>query len=934
MTTLNELEHDEPAPSKSSKVVRFLINGEAYDLLDSVLAQWPDTMFAVAAEFSKSNNTTTHDGIPLVTLSGDLKAYRILFLYMTSGELVIPPDPVERQLLQSLAGQCCMPTVVAQLMSKTVSVAPPLMTTTSSLSSATVQTTTSSLKDASKKANDQFDDRFSKTPDGRVVVDARAILNDNLTNSATSCSRIDAARWNFICIPSANANPSANGNPSTNGNANAIPLTVCNSTKGVTNSTISQPTSTQDSDIAMKSEEYSARLVFGQDQDGTTKVKTISLFPDPNSSTDSAKKCLNEIKHEFKLNHELKHEVKLSTELPYTSFVYPKTNTSVTSFAKNQEIDTILYAQTLKEFQDQFDMLTFGLISPLCRRLPLVAAGGSVLAALHRFPLNPIHEEGFAALQEHCDANLMTTSYTDLAQLMHKRYTFPNDEFRIRRRFHRIGQEEEDEKQNRIQVELTRLKSIVDMLTTKDTSALGSALTSTDSKDDVTLQEMPIGLTDVKTSNAASKLGHNLNNSEFAVKIARLMAMTCTELNKYGKFKTHMHSRLVDDKKQNRYTHVPIDVASWTANKISNDTATTLAQNLDVNVYRLHRDNNEVDAESADSRGKTNENSKADTVRGILQSLSRTDVDLFLITRSCSEAIKCIVEIDKHIRENIAQNLISQISIMRTEHATTWFLPQPYRNIQVIHRLYYSMEHVLLGFDIDSCCVGYDGHRVVALPRAVRALRYRYNLVDPSRQSTTYEARLVKYAQRGFRIAVEHFNFEAEIKLLVPKLERLIVLPLRESSLLLTKTGTIMLHGLQELLARLYAIQNCKDIPVLKMLFGVKFNDYSANHTGMTTAQIATRIRAASQNKVPLPFVYGKDILSVLTGAECTAHHRYRYGRDDVTCKSSLGETISFQLSRPHTQDRVDVLFTGSFHPTSLDWYGSKVETALSALQS
>ena len=53
-----------------------------------------------------------------------------------------------------------------------------------------------------------------------------------------------------------------------------------------------------------------------------------------------------------------------------------------------------------------------------------------------------------------------------------------------------------------------------------------------------------------------------------------------------------------------------------------------------------------------------------------------------------------------------------------------------------------------MGFDIDSCTVGYDGEKVWALPRAHRALTKRYNLVDLTRRSLTYEIRLFKYSKR------------------------------------------------------------------------------------------------------------------------------------------------------------------------------------------
>ena len=44
------------------------------------------------------------------------------------------------------------------------------------------------------------------------------------------------------------------------------------------------------------------------------------------------------------------------------------------------------------------------------------------------------------------------------------------------------------------------------------------------------------------------------------------------------------------------------------------------------------------------------------------------------------------------------------------------------------------------------------------LPRAWRSLQYAMHLVDPSRQSRTYEIRLAKYVKRGFSIAIPGFD--------------------------------------------------------------------------------------------------------------------------------------------------------------------------------
>jgi hypothetical protein len=50
---------------------------------------------------------------------------------------------------------------------------------------------------------------------------------------------------------------------------------------------------------------------------------------------------------------------------------------------------------------------------------------------------------------------------------------------------------------------------------------------------------------------------------------------------------------------------------------------------------------------------------------------------------------------------------------------------------QIILRVYHSPAEVLCGFDIDCCCVGFDGGSVWALPRALDALRFGHSVVNP-----------------------------------------------------------------------------------------------------------------------------------------------------------------------------------------------------------
>lgn len=48
----------------------------------------------------------------------------------------------------------------------------------------------------------------------------------------------------------------------------------------------------------------------------------------------------------------------------------------------------------------------------------------------------------------------------------------------------------------------------------------------------------------------------------------------------------------------------------------------------------------------------------------------------------------------------------------RSTNAISVVSQYPFRHVQIIARLYKSPAEVLMGFDVDSCSVGYDGGRL------------------------------------------------------------------------------------------------------------------------------------------------------------------------------------------------------------------------------
>ena len=80
--------------------------------------------------------------------------------------------------------------------------------------------------------------------------------------------------------------------------------------------------------------------------------------------------------------------------------------------------------------------------------------------------------------------------------------------------------------------------------------------------------------------------------------------------------------------------------------------------------------------------------------------------------------------------------------------------------IQIILRLYKDIGEILYGFDLGSSAVGYDGKDVFFSGLGKYSYEYFANIVDPSRRSTTYELRLMKYFNRGFQIILPDLDIK------------------------------------------------------------------------------------------------------------------------------------------------------------------------------
>eukprot|EP00702_Spironucleus_salmonicida_P001772 EST43063.1 Hypothetical protein SS50377_17366 [Spironucleus salmonicida] len=75
------------------------------------------------------------------------------------------------------------------------------------------------------------------------------------------------------------------------------------------------------------------------------------------------------------------------------------------------------------------------------------------------------------------------------------------------------------------------------------------------------------------------------------------------------------------------------------------------------------------------------------------------------------------------------------------------------------------MSEILLGFDIDSAAVCYDfqSQNAYFTPRSHFAILSRTNVLNQLRRSKNYGQRLIKYANRGFQIAIPGFSRNCQV---------------------------------------------------------------------------------------------------------------------------------------------------------------------------
>lgn len=312
------------------------------------------------------------------------------------------------------------------------------------------------------------------------------------------------------------------------------------------------------------------------------------------------------------------------------------------------------------------------------------------------------------------------------------------------------------------------------------------------------------------------------------------------------------------------------------------------------------------------------------------------DIDIFLYGLKPHEATAKLCQIINSIASVQGPELV----IVRGQHAVT-IIPKsvevPY--FQVILRIYSCPAEVLIGFDLDSCCVAYDGSHVWCTPRFHRAVVNRMNLVDPSRQSTSYEHRLMKYAKRGFRVAVPGFDrmkVDAGVFLKRAKdLKGLAKLLKLEEVDCLSRPVYLTAEHTRKARKEIGSIEPTSDYSG-GMVHLRQYKEQKENLKALVGVAWALM-----SSGTPVPFVFAKtlnELGDVLDAHGVLARNRWatdglQKSRDpwfaDATCNHDMQLSIPVQITwmvdNPGTQ-----LATGSFHPLEADWtaeaYGTEAQ--------
>lgn len=101
---------------------------------------------------------------------------------------------------------------------------------------------------------------------------------------------------------------------------------------------------------------------------------------------------------------------------------------------------------------------------------------------------------------------------------------------------------------------------------------------------------------------------------------------------------------------------------------------------------------------------------------------SSSDIDIYIYGLGPIEANLKIQHLFDVWKSNLPPDAKSETLVVKNSRTITFFSKYPIKRVQIVLKLVKSPREVLLNFDLDVCAMGWDGERLLMLPRAARAL--------------------------------------------------------------------------------------------------------------------------------------------------------------------------------------------------------------------
>ena len=136
------------------------------------------------------------------------------------------------------------------------------------------------------------------------------------------------------------------------------------------------------------------------------------------------------------------------------------------------------------------------------------------------------------------------------------------------------------------------------------------------------------------------------------------------------------------------------------------------------------------------------------------------DIDIYIYGLGPEDANRKVEEIhDIWVRSLPAT---AQRLVVKSSKTINLLSSYPHRRLQIVLKLLAAPTDVLLNFDLDACAIGFDGSRVLMLPRCARAIETGYSVFTMdlvwghhlSERRASQEIRIFKYADRGFGLRI------------------------------------------------------------------------------------------------------------------------------------------------------------------------------------